>query len=152
MQSAVSRDDWCGTECKRHHYILCTFSTGLLSGFDSKWFDCIFATVKTTESAKTNNVDDEFSIATWTRRFGTAIQSSILQRDNASVSENRMKLYPRRCLQRTNFEIRYILWPLTWLKLLGATRTNLEVNKKCPFHSRNSSAGEIGIVPRTCAL
>lgn len=61
---------------------------GLLSRFNCKWFDCIFATVKTTKSTKTNNADDELSIATRTRRFGTAIQSFILQRHHASVSTN----------------------------------------------------------------
>lgn len=68
-----------------------TLFAGLLPGLNSEWFDCIFATVKTTKSAKTNHADDEFSIAARTRRFGAAIQSSILQRHNASVSENRQK-------------------------------------------------------------
>lgn len=63
-----------------------TFFAGLLSGFDSERFDCIFATVKTTESAETHNADNEFSIAAWTRRLGAAIQSFILQRHNTSVS------------------------------------------------------------------
>lgn len=51
----------------------CTLFAGLLSGFDSKRFDSIFATVKTTKSAKADNVDDEFSITTWTRRFGATV-------------------------------------------------------------------------------
>lgn len=62
------------------------FVLGLLPGPHSKRFDRISETIEEEQRSQARHVDDVVPGASRTRRFGSAIRSSVFQRHHTSVS------------------------------------------------------------------